>query len=34
MPKGAPLQNLIGFAKVSLPKGASKTVEVPIDTLQ
>lgn len=33
-PKGAPLQNLIGFIKVDLPKGTSKTVDVPIDAVQ
>ena len=33
-PTGAPLQNLIGFIKVDLPKGSSKTVDVPVDTVQ
>ena len=34
MPKGAPLQNLIGFEKVAVAKGTSRTVQVPVDTAQ
>ena len=34
MPAGAPLQNLIGFQKVEVAKGASRTVGVPIDPAQ
>ena len=34
LPTGAPLQNLIGFTKVQIPKGESKTVDVDVDSAQ
>ena len=34
LPPGAPLQNLIGFTKVDVSKGDSKTVDVAVDSTQ
>lgn len=34
LPAGAPLQNLIGFTKVEISKGESKTVDVDVDSAQ
>ena len=34
LPSGGPLQNLIGFTKVEISKGDSKTVDVTVDSTQ